>query len=79
MMGLSLPQILIIVLIIVLLFGTKKLRNMGKDLGGAVKDFKSAVNEEENKKEEQPKQLENQEADANFAELNKEKDKEKSE
>ena len=64
-------------MIIVLLFGTKKLRN-SKDLGGAVKDFKSAVNEEENKKE-QPKQLENQEADANFAELNKEKDKEKSE
>ena len=33
-------QIIIIFLIVVLIFGTKKLRNVGKDLGGAVHDFK---------------------------------------
>ena len=34
---------LIVLLIVVLVFGTKKLRNIGSDLGGAVKDFKSGV------------------------------------
>ncbi len=44
---------LIVLLIVVMVFGTKKLKNMGSDLGGAVKGFKdgmkdgSAVNEEE--------------------------------
>lgn len=36
---------LIVLLIVVLIFGTKKLRNIGSDLGGAVKEFKEAVNE----------------------------------
>lgn len=39
-------QLLIVALIIVLLFGTKKLRGMGEDLGSAVKGFKSAVNDD---------------------------------
>ncbi len=34
---------LIVLLVIVLIFGTKKLRNIGKDLGGAVKDFKDGI------------------------------------
>jgi sec-independent protein translocase protein TatA len=34
---------LIVLLIVVMVFGTKKLRNVGKDLGGAVKDFKDGV------------------------------------
>lgn len=36
---------LIVLLIIVLIFGTKKLRNIGQDLGGAVKGFKDGVKE----------------------------------
>ncbi len=36
---------LIVLLIVVLIFGTKKLRNIGSDLGGAVKEFKEAVND----------------------------------
>ncbi|NOU25841.1 MAG: Sec-independent protein translocase subunit TatA [Methylotenera sp.] len=39
---------LIVLLIVVLVFGTKKLRNMGGDVGGAVKSFKDAMNEEKN-------------------------------
>lgn len=39
-------QLLIVLLIIVLLFGTKKLRGLGSDLGDAVKGFKKAVSEE---------------------------------
>ena len=38
---------LIVLVIVLVIFGTKKLRNMGGDLGGAVKSFKDAVKEEE--------------------------------
>ena len=38
-------QIIVILLIVVLIFGTKKLRNLGKDLGGAVHDFKEGLNQ----------------------------------
>ncbi|MDD2833795.1 MAG: Sec-independent protein translocase subunit TatA [Methylotenera sp.] len=39
---------LIVLLVVVLIFGTKKLRNMGGDVGGAVKDFKDALNQNKN-------------------------------
>ncbi|ELR63311.1 Twin-arginine translocation protein TatA [Photobacterium marinum] len=45
--GISIWQLLIIALIIVLLFGTKKLRTLGGDLGSAVKGFKKAISDEE--------------------------------
>jgi len=44
--GISIWQLLIILGIVVLLFGTKKLRNIGGDLGNAVKGFKKAMNDE---------------------------------
>ena len=37
---------LVVLLVVLLIFGTKKLRNMGSDLGGAVKGFKEAVKKE---------------------------------
>lgn len=40
---------LVVLLVVVLIFGTKKLRNIGQDLGGAVKGFKEGMNSEENK------------------------------
>ncbi len=43
--GISIWQLLIILVIVVLLFGTKKLRNIGTDLGGAIKSFKKSMNE----------------------------------
>lgn len=48
-MGFGIPELLIILLIVALLFGTKKLRNMGGDLGSALKSFRSAVKEPEDK------------------------------
>ncbi len=45
--GISIWQLLIVLGIIILVFGTKKLRNVGTDLGGAVKGFKKAMHEEE--------------------------------
>lgn len=49
MAGISIWQLLIIAVIVVLLFGTKKLRNMGGDLGSAVKGFKNAMTDEDKK------------------------------
>lgn len=43
----SVPQLLVILLIIVLLFGTKKLKSIGSDLGSALKGFKSSMKDEE--------------------------------
>ena len=45
--GISIWQLVIILAIIVLLFGTKKLRGIGGDLGSAVKGFKKAVSEDD--------------------------------
>ena len=42
-------QLLILAVIVVLLFGTKKLRNLGGDLGSAIKGFKSAIGEDKEK------------------------------
>jgi len=44
--GISGWQLLILLLIVVLVFGTKKLRNIGSDLGGAVKGFKKGMEDE---------------------------------
>ena len=55
--GISIWQLLIVLVIVVMIFGTKKLRNMGGDVGGAVKDFKKAL-----KSEDQKEQVENGES-----------------
>mgnify|MGYP006279229911 CR=1 FL=1 len=44
--GISGWQLLILLLIVVLVFGTKRLRNIGSDLGGAVKGFKKGMEDE---------------------------------
>jgi sec-independent protein translocase protein TatA len=44
--GISIWQLLILLAIVALIFGTKKLRNIGGDLGGAVKGFKKAISDE---------------------------------
>ena len=45
--GLSIWHWLIVLLVVVLIFGTKKLRNIGQDLGGAVKGFKEGMKSSE--------------------------------
>ncbi|HKM14736.1 MAG TPA: Sec-independent protein translocase subunit TatA [Marinospirillum sp.] len=45
--GISIWQLLIVLGIVVLIFGTKKFRSLGSDLGSAVKGFKSAMNDGE--------------------------------
>jgi sec-independent protein translocase protein TatA len=46
-MGLSVTHLLVILAIVIIVFGTKRLRNLGTDLGGAIKGFRSAVKDGE--------------------------------
>lgn len=56
--GISIWQLLIILAIVVMLFGTKRMRNLGSDLGSAIKGFKKSMDED--KPKETPEQLNNQ-------------------
>ena len=47
MAGLSNWHVLIFAIVVILLFGTAKLKNLGKDVGGAVKDFKKSIRDED--------------------------------
>jgi len=49
--GISWPQLLIVLVIVLAIFGTKKIRNLGSDVGDAVKGFKSAMSDAEDAKE----------------------------
>jgi len=64
--GISIWQLLIVLGIVILLFGTKKLRNIGSDLGGAIKGFKQSIKDEEKKAEEKEAE-EQEEASAHIA------------
>jgi sec-independent protein translocase protein TatA len=55
-MGFGWQELLIILVIVGLIFGTSKLRNMGSDLGGAVKGFKKGLKEDESSAEEKVNQ-----------------------
>ena len=69
--GISIWQLLIILVIVVLLFGTKRLKNIGSDLGSAVKGFKKSVTDESTNIEDKS----NTEADADFAKSDKQEAK----
>jgi sec-independent protein translocase protein TatA len=77
--GISIWQLLIVLAIVLLLFGTKRLRNIGSDLGNAVKGFRGAMSDGEKEKQEAEKleQADKQESVIE-GEATREKDKEKS-
>ena len=50
-MGLSFGSLLLILLIVIVLFGTKRLRNIGEDLGSALKGFRKGLKDESDKKD----------------------------
>jgi sec-independent protein translocase protein TatA len=63
--GISIWQLLIILAIVVMLFGTKRLRNLGGDLGAAIKGFRSSITESDADKDatdkaDQPDQAEDE-------------------
>lgn len=79
----SIWQLLIVLAIVLLLFGGKRLANLGGDLGSAIKGFKKSMQDEENKEEEaedesQPGRLQDSDSkDANFDQERHRKDSEK--
>ncbi|MFK5985944.1 MAG: Sec-independent protein translocase subunit TatA [Pseudomonadota bacterium] len=79
-MGFGVTELIIILAIVLVLFGAKKLRNIGGDLGGAIKNFKSAMNEDENDKSITAKKsadsIENKSTDATFETTVEDKKKE---
>lgn len=77
--GISIWQLLIIAVIVVLLFGTKKLRNLGGDLGSAVKGFKNAMDDDKGSAksvEKKSETLADNSTNANEASATKENQKE---
>jgi sec-independent protein translocase protein TatA len=62
-MGIGFRELLIILVIALILFGAKKLRNVGSDLGAAVRGFKKAVNDGEDEQTRQLNDLTGKDAD----------------
>ena len=70
----SIGHWLIVLLIVVLIFGTKRLKSIGSDLGSAIKGFKKGMNDDEDKPSAEPqKRLESDEPDAEFPERKNDK------
>ncbi|MEJ2610640.1 MAG: Sec-independent protein translocase subunit TatA [Candidatus Thiodiazotropha sp.] len=61
-MGISLWQLVIVLIIVLLLFGTKKLKGIGADLGGAIRGFKGAMKEGEKEEQKAANQIEQSES-----------------
>lgn len=75
-MGFGVTELIIILVIVLVLFGAKRLRNVGSDLGSAVKGFKTAVRDEEAKPKEQIEKSES-ESDVIEGEVTKVKEEDK--
>ena len=76
-MGISIWQLVIILLIVLLLFGAKRLRNVGSDLGSAVNGFKKAVSDEKEKEKPDTEQLEKREGETIQGEATQVKEEDK--
>jgi sec-independent protein translocase protein TatA len=72
--GISIWQLAIVLLIVVLIFGTKRLKSIGSDLGGAIKGFKKAVDQDDDDAKAQ-RRIESEEQDAEFPERTKNKNR----
>ena len=72
--GLGMRELVIILLVVLVVFGAKKLRTVGSDLGHAVRGFKKAMSEGEEEHNAPPKQIRSEGADAEFPEVAKKSD-----
>jgi len=70
-MGIGMRELIIILLVVLVVFGAKKLRTVGSDLGAAVRGFKKAMNEGEDEQSAQQKQIRSEKPDAEFDEVRK--------
>jgi sec-independent protein translocase protein TatA len=67
-------ELVVILLVVLVVFGAKKLRSVGSDLGHAVRGFKKAMSEGEEEQNAPPKQIRSEGADAEFPEVAKKSD-----
>ena len=74
-MGLGMRELVVILLVVLVVFGAKKLRTVGSDLGHAVRGFKKAMGEGEDEQSTPPKQIRADGADADFADAAKQPEK----
>ena len=72
--GLGMRELVIILLVVLVVFGAKKLRTVGSDLGHAVRGFKKAMSDGEEEQNAPPKQIRSEGADAEFPEVAKKSD-----
>lgn len=74
-MGIGMRELVVILLVVLLVFGAKKLRTIGSDLGAAVRGFKKSMNEgEEEERSTPPRQIPPNGTDADFADAPKSRD-----
>ncbi len=66
--GFGLTELLVILAIVLLIFGPKRLKNIGSDLGGAIKGFRKAVSDEEKDPPVDPKVIEGEVSEKQSAE-----------
>lgn len=71
--NISIWQLLILAIIVILIFGTAKLKNLGKDLGSSVKGFKQAMNDAESEQDKENPHDGLPKPDAQFSELDADK------
>lgn len=66
----SMPELLIVLAIVVLLFGAKKIPDLAKGMGKGIKDFKKAIKDDD---EEEPKEIASKETDATKTKIEEKK------
>ena len=71
-MGISVWQLLILLAVVILIFGTKKLKNVGGDIGSAIKGFKSAVKDGDDDSKQQNKVAQDSDTTAKTESVKKE-------
>ena len=74
--NISIWQLLILLLIVVLVFGTKRLRSLGTDLGGAIRGFRKGMEENEDDTQDTAEKLESAESQQSATEQQPESTKE---
>jgi sec-independent protein translocase protein TatA len=72
--GMGMRELVIILLVVLVVFGAKKLRTVGSDLGAAVRGFKKSMNDGEDEEVNPPKRIQPDGKDAEFAETRKTRD-----
>ncbi len=73
MFGLGVTELVVILAIVLLLFGTKKLKTLGGDLGSAIKGFRSALSSDEKSSDVEPAKLEDAKSESLDATLDEKK------